>query len=60
MIAALRFNVRFTQRRVLRSFDPKEGKRMSGQAKTTMIWVLIGAGIFLGLTLMLIGGPPAL
>jgi len=32
---------------------------MSEQAKTTMVWVLIGAGILLGLTLMVIGGPPA-
>lgn len=33
---------------------------MSEQMKTTTVWMLIGAGIFLGLTLMLIGGPPAL
>jgi predicted nucleic acid-binding Zn ribbon protein len=33
---------------------------MSEQARTTMVWVLIGAGVVLGLLLMLIGGPPVL
>jgi len=33
---------------------------MSEQARTTMVWVLIGAGVVLGLLLMLIGGSPAI
>lgn len=33
---------------------------MSEQARTTMVWVLIGAGVVLGLLLMAVGGPPPL